>query len=61
MLRFCQMVRRDSVQKRSVHGVREYFEADRNTAIGQKMGILSQVLPAGFFLEGSQRQNQASF
>jgi hypothetical protein len=36
-LRSCSRARQNSVQKRSVHGVREYFEPDFNAAIGQEM------------------------
>ena len=43
-VKFCSMARLDSIQKslfRAYTLVREYFELNRNTAIGQKMAFLS--------------------
>ena len=42
-LRSCSRARRNSVQKRSVHEVREYFEPDFNAAIGQEMSVCRAV------------------
>jgi hypothetical protein len=53
MAGICLRVRHDSFRKRSAHGVREYYEASRNAAIGQTPAIWDQVLPACLFFEGS--------